>query len=410
MGMKLYNCFHKKQTMKYFYTLLLVPLLAWGDLNLDNTFKGELDVKDGSVKVYDVAETSKGNFALCGENKEEAFVYMMNPKGDSIWSRNFSFLREALAMDATPDGGLIISGIIFLENKSVVSKKQIATICLVKLSENGDPMWVKKVDSQFRSQPDDLKVFPNGDILLFGEYNFEKKPSEPIAFQSLRFMRFDQDGNNTWNKRVPESVIVNKYGSSTKYFFAEQLDIKDEELAFFMSNSLHEFRVGSINLKAKEIYKMRRYSNDNSPKFTDGYSIQSLGDDLVFSASNVRDSTTHSIVKADFNFDVLWKVSITCDESEQSKLLVTKSQEIFFVGTTLQGDMLVAKFSEDGEKIWEKEYKDVTGFEISQLTETSGGRILIAGNANSNYKDGSIYGRKYRTVFYCIDTEGNIKN
>lgn len=315
--------------MKALYTLLilLIPFVGYGQIN-DTLYDFG---NDESEMAYSIAKTNDNGFIICGSIKlcntcsTDPLLLKINSLGDTIWSKVYdeelSGKNSCLNVTQTNDGGFFM-----VNNNSII-----------KTDAEGNIEW--------RKIAQDFWTYENG-LLNFSLNYYYIINTSTIGCDQQTFVygfQTDDDGYIVLNHGY--LIKLNNFGETewiSDYFISEDIS-------------------GNNWLKVNSLISS---SNGNYIIYGDNF-----GNKLDASYNRYYDSTwflkilSNDGTSISLNYE--WNDLYTVGVSNADELLVQSSNdEIVLLGTTWDGhnafwpdqDILLAKFDNLGNLIWEYEY------------------------------------------------------
>jgi hypothetical protein len=125
-----------------------------------------------------VTQTTDGGFVATGRsgmprigtqddwNAQDAWAFKVDENGNLIWSKKFggSMNETGFLVDATNDGGAVLAA--RTESPDIEGFRGDQDIWLFKIDKDGNMQWQKPLGSAGSEQVSDLKVLPDGNIML----------------------------------------------------------------------------------------------------------------------------------------------------------------------------------------------------------------------------------------------------
>ena len=140
----------------------------------------------------DIEITSYGNYVIVGTTgiwfEEEPLIMMINPQGDSLWTKVFSNVIEyTWSIEETYDSGFIIAGGIVGNN--------YFEVCLFKTDSQGDSVWTKSHQGSFDIYSRDVEETVDSGFVVVGRVYAN------VADQMFIY-RTDNLGNPKWYREM----------------------------------------------------------------------------------------------------------------------------------------------------------------------------------------------------------------
>ncbi len=162
------------------------PYLIRAQLNGDTVWTKYYNLEIGYSVALSVCQTAGHGFAMCGTMAQTSiFVLGTDSTGERLWTKTYdgpgSYNESGTSIIQTRDTNLVISG--YQGDSSI----------LIKLSLQGDSIWVKYFD-EFRSRATSLKQTEDGGFIICG-YTLGEND-----FKDCLLLKTDEEGNLQWKK------------------------------------------------------------------------------------------------------------------------------------------------------------------------------------------------------------------
>jgi hypothetical protein len=190
-----------------------IAVESTGTVVVTGGFKGSMDIGDG----------------LISQGLTDAFVAkFVGTNGDVIWSKNIgsTFGNEGGQYIAPLDSGeLLLVGGFDKELEitgEALSSAGGADIFVLKLTNLGEPIWIRGFGSNLTEFPFSGALGPNGKLVLGGVYgssiNFGGDPLVSVGNEDIFLAELDQEGNHIWSRRYggePDTGIISSVAFGT---------------------------------------------------------------------------------------------------------------------------------------------------------------------------------------------------
>jgi len=204
-----------------------------GDIVLTGWFNGSIDFGSG---------------ALVSAGGEDAFVAMVFPAGDPLWSRRYggTGLDEGRGVGIDASGnvvlGAVFSNTVNFGGANLTSNSGSLDIALAQYSASGAHQWSKRFGSSLTDMVEDLAVNPNGDIAMTGISNngINLGGANLLGNGSYDVLlaKYTSTGAHVWSKRAgalyddrPGKLAIDDAGEVTATgYFIEKVDFGNGEL------------------------------------------------------------------------------------------------------------------------------------------------------------------------------------
>lgn len=159
----------------------------------------------GQPRLYSIAQTTEGDFLLCGTSYKKvpyngSFVIgsdialmKTNSNGDVLWLKTLGGDKDdygTLVMK-TRDGNYLVAG-----NSMSFGKDYYNDVYLVKVNTNGDILWSKNYDAPEQQHIGGITETADGHIFLNITDNYG------TGHANLMWMMIDANGNIIWQKQT----------------------------------------------------------------------------------------------------------------------------------------------------------------------------------------------------------------
>jgi len=165
----------------------ILKVNALGQLQWARSFGGT-----GEDKAFNVYATRDGNFALVGYRElgwgvAPAWLIMVGPHGDSLWSRYYERgICDFAGIDQTPDDGFILAG------RSTIGIQNWWDVYVVRTNLSGDTLWTRAFGGPQWDGAFHVESTPDGDFFV-GAYTFSFGGDVDYYF-----LKLDSLGNLIW--------------------------------------------------------------------------------------------------------------------------------------------------------------------------------------------------------------------
>lgn len=189
-----------------------IVLNALGELYAVGYFKGTMTL-----------DTSSGTMSLVSSGNFDAFVLKLDVNGNAIWAQKFGYFERDEANDIIIDanGDLLVIGgftrkVDFDNSDAVFELTSFSTdnqdIFLLKLSPDGDFIWVKQFGGTGEDYAESITVGQSGAIYMTGYYkrgaaDFDPGPDtfilpNPGVYDKIFVLKLTGDGDFVWVKQT----------------------------------------------------------------------------------------------------------------------------------------------------------------------------------------------------------------
>jgi hypothetical protein len=196
----------------------------YGDVNNDQVGYGVVvnGKEDAVVTGWFEGILDFGNGSLSSKGGHDVFVANLDGEtGSTLWAKSWgssSGDETAGPVLALASGELVVVG--SFNNYLNVIGETLSTagggdIFLLKLTENGDPLWIKGFGSNLTDYTAGVALSPDGKIAIGGVFgttiDFGGGPLVSVGNEDLFLAELDQDGNHVWSRRyggLPDIGII----------------------------------------------------------------------------------------------------------------------------------------------------------------------------------------------------------
>lgn len=172
----------------------LIKTDANGDTLWTKTF-GDSAYDSGNA----VQQTSDGGYVVTGLHKDGVFLIKTDTNGDSLWSRTFrynsSFNAEGNSIQQTSEGGYIIAGWTGVGTFN-------SDLWLLKTDADGDTLWTKTFGGSNYDQANAIDATSDGGYIITGETE-----RSVISGGYLWLLRTDADGDTLWTRSFGDGIM-----------------------------------------------------------------------------------------------------------------------------------------------------------------------------------------------------------
>ncbi len=399
--------------MKNLFTLILLFKLTALHLSCfgqddDDILIGRQFYEPGfSIEFYDIHSKLYGydhnkypKYVQEGFNREPStIIHKINAKGDSLWTKIYPQSLQGSAIAATNDRGFVITGYKPTNRTKTYKNDRTQAVTLLRIDSTGNLLWFKIIPSDYNSTSDDIVVSNTNEIFLLADHEYPPTSDFKLNPQLMRLVKLNDKGDIMWDKDIP-----NPY----KNFYIPSKLISDNKGALFIigtnNSSREKAYIAQLDtsgkiLKEKEFYwSYSEYSKEMNWAF----SLISVSDGLVFSCSALYGKDAHHIVKIDSNFEKQWEKTQDCKPIDESALLANDKNEVYFAGNTENYDLVITKYGNSGNLIWEKIIRDPGIFKTSSALLLKTGNIVIVGSSHTSGQSDWV------GQYYILDAEGKI--
>ena len=300
----------------------------------------------GPGKAKAVAVDKNGDIIVAGEREEDAFVARLDGDGNVKWFKTYGGEYEDVFNDVkiAPNGDIVVAGYYGATDEYGSG----ANVWILRLDENGNVKWQKTYGGNVYDDASAVVLAPNGDIIVTG-----KTLSFGAGGTNIWVLRLDENGNVKWQKT---------YGGSN-YDYAEAVAIAPN---------------GNIIV---------------------------AGWTLSFGAGD-RDVW---VLRLDENGNVKWQKTYGGSSTDVANAVaLAPNGDIIIAGNTWSfgagdADVWILRLDENGNVKWQKTYGGKNGDVANAVALADNGDIIVAGWT------GSFGAGKDDAWVFRLDENGNVK-
>ena len=139
-----------------------------------------------------------GDYPSMENDAQQAYAMSLNAAGEVNWQSQFYSADDmaVLAIDETPDGDLILAGVLNPVDSSDEFDAMADSFAL-RVSPEGDILWQRSIRLAQDDQIEDVLVLPEGDILALINHRDENEQS-----LGVHLVQLDVHGNVNYDERL----------------------------------------------------------------------------------------------------------------------------------------------------------------------------------------------------------------
>lgn len=298
----------------------------------------------------------------------------------TTWQKVFgdTHTSSADAMSQTTDGGYIVAG------NTMSNAQGLTDAWLVKLDNNGQKQWDKKIHRSYSDVINDIIKTTDGGYIMAGyTRNYGNDYHSWVV-------KVDKDGHKQWDKI---------FGDSTNEGFQSVIQTTDGGYALTgrtranVTGSLDLFVIkldGNGNKQWDKIFGGNREEGGNSIiQTTDGGYI-------ILGYNNTKGLSKYSnwLIKLNSNGDKQWDKAIKGVDNELATDMIPTADGGYALAGARQGaastlDVWVAKLNSNGDKQWDKVFKNQKVSAALSILQNKDGSYTIAGSQRKKLPDRS---------------------
>ncbi len=373
------NTYNHEQGNSYYW---IMKTDAYGDSVWTKTtddfgaFNSSMEsTSDGGYLIYGSTEDSNDDWDI--------IISKIGPEGNNEWIKTFGRPNEkegAYIARETRDGGYIIGGYAddYEEINTYPYSALYADAYIIKLNQNGNAEWKKKIRDNDFGYVYDIIEDQDGNFIAAGYTRFPKG----FWLQNDGYLlKLDSDGNKIWSRWYASEEL------------SDDIDVDDEFKAFKKSLDGGYILVGETN----RLGWMLKTDLDGNPEWEYCHNGGGGNNDLSF--TSIEQSSDGGYV-------------VTCSRYSTRYGL--------YDDTWSDSDGLLIKVDGQGNLLWEREFgfyaTDTTAFNsgwglgqdhIRSVTETKDYGFIITGSTNSFDIEPFSLGNAFDVWLIKTDSEGN---
>ncbi len=369
-----------------------------GNIDFVKTFGGSNEddavsvilANDGNYLVFGSTQSNDGDIIDKTATDSDFWLLKLTPTGEKLWSKTYggSSDERASKIEKTSDGGYILSGYSRSDDGDVLSG-----------NEGFHDYWVVKINSEGAIQWENHFGFSGSDQ-AFDAFQTTDRGYFVTGF--LDVSASGQQGNDFGGDNNTGNTRGTNHGVGE--YWAVKLDANGQKV-------WRRYFGGTNNDR----------SYDALQTADGGYLMVGASESNDFDILDDKGSYDFWAVRLNANGDKLWTKSFGGSEIDVGYALTkTTDGNYIIVGDTRSNDKDVTnakgsadawavKFSDTGEKIWQKTYGGPEFESARSIHATSNGTYVIAGNTRGNSGDFTINKGQNDALVYIIDETGAIK-
>jgi hypothetical protein len=342
-----------------------------------------------------------GNFFVAGytlsiiDGNENLVLTKFDPLGNILWSKDWSTAYDEYAKGVVVDS----SGNVYVSGTQASSMGNYNMI-LLKFTNDGTIIWEKNWGTVSVDEGRDVKIDSSGNVFVVGFAYGSVNGETHIGQYDVVLTKFSPDG----------TVLFTTQWGSTGNDYGEKLSI-DATGSVFVAGSTSGVIVGPDS-GSTDMF-LTRLSNDGTIiwsrqygtgdiEMSDGVFVNTNG--FIYTTgktSGTMEGVSHGsydLILTKFTDDgsILYTKQWGSDGYDQTSGVIVHSDGSIYVTGSVFGsldeniffqnyDIFLTKFSDDGSKIWSKQWGTIENDKATDLVEGINGNIYIAG-----YTDGVL--------------------
>lgn len=362
-----------------------------GNICVVGDFNGTIDFDPGVA-----IENRTTNGAL------DIFALSLNSQGDYLWANTFGSQSSDRAISVTRDnsGNLLIGG---LYNDSIDFDPGINTMYkttngswdayVLKLSSNGDLIWVRTFGGTSGERVESITCDPWGNVISTGRFlsvvDFDTGPTvenhgvSPLITDNIFVHKLDSDGNFIWAKTLISSYSHNSLSICSDDLGNIYTTGKFTNSMDFNPNTEVDIHAASASFGNTSDVFLQKLNSDGSYAWTKtlgdvnhdiGYDVETIGSSLIYLIGEFQGSVNFNPDGApDFHY------------SSQNGSFIQKLNQCMETYSTINIDVCEGYSSPSGNHYWA-----TSGIFYDTLLNSALCDSIITINLNVNYSSNWI--------------------
>lgn len=360
------------------------------------------------------------SFELRQSDYLDALYVSLTPNGDTIWSRRFNYSTQINGGVVAYYPILLNNGVFVINGFAYDSIEGATDIYIHALNEVGDSLWLHNLDAGYNDRPCKMLLDTDGGILLLGYYYLGDSDSSRIVI-----IKADTLGNKLWQK---------EYGQPNSYNFAYDW-YKTDDGGYILAGDRNDNNNQNRNLLLIKLDSLfnEEWSQSYDGGFyevmggfsglqvvNDGYIV--VGQQEYFAVSTGTNRTKGIIIKTDKQGGLEWqKLYNEQFRNIGYRGIVERALNEFMVagyvsidsGADAKVRLLLTKFDEQGEILWQREYNHFNGNDLDHvychfISKDEDGNFLINGYILYPYFTTHLHDAWLMKTDSCGYTEGDV--
>ena len=313
---------------------------VWGGNNYDRFEKLIITPEDEYILLATSLSTDIDG--LSNKGGQDVSIVKYDKDGNLVWQKSWggNFGDSFTDFFQTQDGGFIICGLFQSTNIENLSNKGAVDAVIVKYDKNGNLIWQKSWGGNGSDTFSNLFQTYDGDFILYGLSNStDIEGLHNNGEIDAIVVKYDKNGNLVWQK--------NWGGNSSEVFRKIYQTENDEFIAFGISNS-----TDIDDLTNKGDYDLIVVKFDNE--------------------GNILSQNMFGGNKEDNFIDI----SKTFDD-EFLAYGYSSSTDIEGLSNKGESDAIIVKYDKDGNLLWQKNWGGNADDRLYSLNQTDGGNVIM---------------------------------
>jgi len=309
-------------------------------------------------------------------------LHKVDAKGKTLWTKLIPFGLQGTAIASDGFNSHVITGYTPTEREKKYKNDRTQAITVMKVDSIGEILWSKILPSDYNSTSNDIVMDKKGDLFILGDHQFASNSDWKLNPSAIRLIKLNSKGDILWERSYPYDSIP--YGS----YHPTQLCLRENGDLFILGTNsdihgIHLLRLNSMGYPTR-IKEYNWPSSEYSNEWNYGFSMVALDSGFVFSSSAYHGKKKgQHLVKIDDDFNIIWETVHICDPIEKSRLAVNHQQEIFFATNSDDNELVLAKYSKEGDLIMENTYPESKLFRIAEILCDQDGKPMIIGQKHT---------------------------
>lgn len=311
-----------------------------------------LDAYNEFIKKYPEGNQYIDIFNLKSQDLGMKFINKNNLTWDNImWSKSFDNeqnIESSGGVAVTSDARYIIGGTT-LQEDSLWNDAWI-----IKLDSDGKMIWNKTVGDKYEDKIFKVAVNSNDDIISLGYTNLSPDP----ASREVWVFKIDSEGKRIWNRSLGKWDVTSLLVNNNNEIFIG---------GYVTNDSLCNYSIMVINDKGKKLWKRI---------FTGIGEVNSLS---VCPDGNIIMAGSNWGIKMSSKGYIKWEAVFEPFDNITG-VAVSNTGDVYFAGIRAAENFVLYKYSNEGYKVWNKEFEGLSDVENIFKIICADERIMAIGN------------------------------
>ena len=333
----------------------------------------------GPGEAKAVAVDRNGDIIVVGERKGDAFVARLDKDGKVKWFKTYGGSRKSSFGDVkiAPNGDIIVAGYFNGHREDIDNDgydEWVSDLWVLRLDENGNVKWQKTYGRKYWDEANAVALADNGDIIVAGYTR-----SFGAGSADVWVLRLDGNGNVKWQKTYGGSYE----DRANAVALADNGDIIVAGYTYSFYEGAWVLRLdGNGNVKWQKTYWGSSRGEANAVAVADNGDVIVAGWTWSFGAGK----EDVWVLRLDGNGNIKWQKTYGgSDEDEATAVAIASNGDVIVAGYTKSFgagslDVWVLRLDENGNVKWQKTYGGGDGGEKAlAVALTPNDDIIVAG-------------------------------